>query len=55
MGKASADGTCTVGTHRDTTYFMLHVWTASQLAAQYQFKADLPPSAYTAIDESGHA
>lgn len=54
-GKTGADGTCAVGTHRDTTYFMLHVWTAPQLAAQYQFEADLPPSAYTAIDESGPA
>jgi hypothetical protein len=55
VGKASADGTCTVGTHRDSTYFMLHVWTAPQLAAQYQFQADLPPAAYTAIDQSGQA
>lgn len=55
VGKASADGTCTVGTHRDSTYFMLHVWTAPQLAAQYQFQADLPSSAYAAIDQSGQA
>jgi hypothetical protein len=54
-GKTNADGTCTVGTHRDTSYFMLHVWTAPQLAAQYQFQADLPSSAYAAIDESGQA
>jgi len=55
VGKTNADGTCTTGTHRDTSYFMLHVWTAPQLAAQYQFKADLPLSAYTEIDESGQA
>jgi len=54
-GKTNADGTCTVGTHRDTSYFMLHVWTAPQLAAQYQFQADLPSSAYAGIDESGQA
>jgi hypothetical protein len=55
VGRATADGTCTVGSRRDSTYFMLHVWTAPQLAAQYQFQADLPPSAYTAIDQSGQA
>jgi hypothetical protein len=53
VGKTDADGTCPVGNHRDTSYFMLHVWTAPPLAAQDQFKADLPPSAYTAIDASG--
>jgi|GEM_PF-5398619 len=37
VGKTNADGACTTGTHRDTSYFMLHVWTAPQLAAQYQF------------------
>jgi hypothetical protein len=55
VGKATAEGTCTVGTHRESTYFMLHVWTAPQLAAQYQFQADLPPSTYTTIDQSGQA
>jgi len=55
VGKTGVDGACTVGTHRDSTYFMLHVWTAPQLAAQYQFKADLPSAAYTVIDESGQA
>jgi len=54
-GKTNTDGTCTTGTHRDTTYFMLHVWTAPQLAVQYQFRADLPPSAFTEIDQSGQA
>jgi len=53
VGKTDADGTCPVGNHRDTSYFMLHVWTAPQLATQDQFKADLPPSAYAAIDASG--
>ncbi|HXQ43563.1 MAG TPA: hypothetical protein VN816_02905 [Acidimicrobiales bacterium] len=55
VGKTNADGTCTIGDHRDTSYFMLHVWTAPQLAAQYQFQADLPPSAYTGIDQSGQS
>jgi hypothetical protein len=53
VGKTGADGTCAEGTHRDTAYFMLHVWTAPQLAAKYQFQADLLPSAYAAIDASG--
>ncbi len=55
VGKTNADGSCTIGNHRGTSYFMLHVWTAPQLAAQYQFQADLPPSAYTGIDQSGQA
>lgn len=53
VGKAAGDGTCTTGSRRNTSYFMLHVWTAPQLAAQYQFQADLPPSAYAAIDAGG--
>jgi len=32
---------------------MLHVWTAPQLAAQYQFQADLPPGALSQIVRTG--
>lgn len=52
-GKVSPEGSCAVGIHNTSTYFMLHVWTAPQLASRYQFQADLPPSAYTSIIESG--
>jgi hypothetical protein len=55
VGRAGSSGTCSVGTLNTKGYFMLHVWTAPQLAAKYQFKADLPPSAYAAIDSSGQA
>jgi len=55
VGRTTATGTCTVGTHKETTYFMLHVWTAPQLASQYQFQADPPRSAFTPIIESGQA
>jgi len=55
VGRTAADGTCAQGVHNPDTYFMLHVWTAPQLASQYQFQADLPASAYTAIVQSGQA
>jgi hypothetical protein len=55
VGKTGSDGTCAAGSQHDTAYFMMHVWTAPQLAAQYQFQADLPPSAYASIDENGQA
>ena len=53
VGRASADGTCTVGTHNIDTYFMLHVWTAPSLAAHDQFQADLPRSALAPIIATG--
>jgi len=56
VGRTSGSGTCTEGTHNSTTYFMLHVWTAPQLAAQYQFQADLPAAGMAIIrqiDDTG--
>ena len=56
MGRTTASGGCTEGTHNPTTYFMLHVWTAPQLASQYQFQADLPAAGNAIIrqiDETG--
>lgn len=54
VGRTSG-GSCTLGTSRDSGYFMLHVWTAPQLAAKYQFQADLPAGALSGIDASGQA
>ena len=56
VGRTTATGGCTEGTHNPTTYFMLHVWTAPQLASQYQFQADLPAAGNAIIrqiDETG--
>jgi len=53
VGKADAAGTCAVGSEKTSAYFMLHVWTAPQLAAQYQFQADVPASAFAQIDATG--
>ncbi len=53
VGNTRATGSCTIGTHSDDTYFMLHVWTAPSIAAQYQFQADVPASAFTSIIQTG--
>ncbi len=56
VGRTTGSGSCTEGTHNLTTYFMLHVWTAPQLASQYQFEADLPAAGNAIvrqIDETG--
>ena len=49
VGRTTASGSCNEGTHKATTYFMLHVWTAPQLASQYQFQADLPAAGNAVI------
>jgi hypothetical protein len=41
VGRTSASGSCTSGTHNSSSYFMLHVWTEPSLAASHQFQADL--------------
>jgi len=53
VGRTGADGSCAVGVHNTRTLFMLHVWTAPQLASQYQFQADLPPGALSQIVATG--
>ncbi|HUY86077.1 MAG TPA: hypothetical protein VMU77_03105 [Acidimicrobiales bacterium] len=55
VGNTSQSGSCSSGQHNTDTYFMLHVWTAPSLAAQFQFQADLPTSALTPIIRSGQA
>jgi len=53
VGTTDATGSCARGFHTSQTLFMLHVWTAPQLATHYQFQADLPSGALTPIVESG--
>jgi len=53
VGNTDATGGCANGVHNTQTLFMLHVWTAPQLAAQYQFQADLPPGALSQIVRTG--
>ncbi len=53
VGNTRATGSCMVGTPSDAPYFMLHVWTAPSIAAQYQFQADVPASAFTSIIRTG--
>ena len=53
VGRSSAAGVCSSGTHNTDTYFMLHVWTAPSLAATAQFQADLTRAEIAPIIESG--
>jgi hypothetical protein len=53
VGKTSAGGSCTTGSHNTRTYFMLHVWTAPSLPASDQFQADLPMSSFSRIAGTG--
>ncbi len=55
VGITNNSGTCSNGAHNTQTLFMLHVWTAPSIAAQFQFQADIPPSALTPIIQSGKA
>jgi hypothetical protein len=41
VGRTSASGSCSSGTHNSSSYFVLHVWTEPSLAASHQFQADL--------------
>lgn len=53
VGTTDSTGDCKVGVHNTQTLFMLHVWTAPQLASQYQFQADLPSGALSQIVSTG--
>lgn len=53
VGHSTASGSCSSGNHRQSGWFMLHVWTAPQLAAKYQFQADLPAGALHGIIATG--
>lgn len=53
VGRSSATGVCTSGSHNTNTYFMLHVWTAPSLASTSQFQADLTRAEIAPIIESG--
>jgi hypothetical protein len=55
VGRSNTAGTCAVGSHDSRGYFMLHVWTAPQLASKYQFKPDLPTGALHGIITTGQA
>jgi hypothetical protein len=53
VGRSSASGTCTVGTHNTSTLFMLHVWVAPSLASTHQFEADLTRAEIAPIIRTG--
>ncbi len=55
VGNTDATGTCAIGVHKSSTYFMLHVWTAPSIASQHQFQADIPRSALVPIIRTGQA
>ncbi|HEV2361323.1 MAG TPA: hypothetical protein VGS21_06460 [Acidimicrobiales bacterium] len=52
VGRANSAGVCSQGSLKDSGYFMLHVWTNPTLAAQYQFKADIPISVMRSVDQT---
>jgi hypothetical protein len=53
VGRSSVDGQCSVGHHNTQTYFMMHVWTASSLARNFQFDAHVPNAAFASIIRTG--
>jgi hypothetical protein len=55
VGKTTAAGTCTVGTHNTATLFMLHVWVAPSLASAHQFEADLTRAEIAPIIRTGQS
>jgi len=55
VGKTTASGTCTVGTHNTATLFMLHVWVAPSLASTHQFEADLTRAEIAPIIRTGQS